>query len=156
MPRSISLTVNGKKENVKVEDNQTLSGLLRDQLGLTGTKTGCEEGECGSCTILLDGKPVNSCLVLATSAENKKVTTIEGLSSNGKLHPLQQAFVNKQSLQCGYCSPGMILSAKALLDSNPKPTEDQIKNALKGNFCRCGMQQRIVSAVRSAAGGKVK
>lgn len=156
MARTIRLKINGKGQNLKVEDSQTLAGLLRDQLGLTGTKTGCEEGECGSCTVLLDGRPVNSCLVLAANADGKAVTTIEGLASDGRLHPLQQAFMQKQSLQCGYCTPGVILSAKALLDANPHPNEEEIKQALKGNFCRCGMYQRIVQAVQSAADGKAR
>lgn len=151
MPRKIRLTVNGQKHELTVEDNVTLANLLRHRLGLTGTKTGCEEGHCGSCTVLVNGSPLYSCLLLAAAVDGQAITTIEGLAADGKLHLLQQAFLDEEALQCGYCSPGMILNAKALLDRNPRPTEDEILYSLSGNLCRCGMYQRIVRAVANAA-----
>lgn len=151
MAGKIRLTVNGQKHELEVEDNQTLASLLRDRLGLTGTKTGCEEGNCGSCTVLVDGLPLQSCLLLAVTVNGKSVTTVEGLAVNGRLHPLQQAFMEEQALMCGYCTPGMMLTAKALLDRNPHPTEEQIRYNLSGNLCRCGMYQRIVRAIKTAA-----
>ncbi|MBM2832073.1 MAG: ferredoxin [Dehalococcoidia bacterium] len=151
MPRTIHLTVNGHKHELAVEDNLTLASLLRHHLGLTGTKTGCEEGHCGSCTVLVNGSPLYSCLLLATAVDGQAITTIEGLAVDGKLHPLQQAFLDEEALQCGYCSPGIILNAKALLDKNPHPTEDEIRYSLSGNLCRCGLYQRIVRAVTNAA-----
>lgn len=125
--------------------------LLRDYLGLTGTKEGCGEGECGACTVLLDGVAVVSCLLPAAKAEGREVTTIEGLAQGQKLHPLQEAFISEGAVQCGFCTPGMILSAKALLDSNPRPTKDEIKEALSGNLCRCTGYSQIVRAVEKAA-----
>jgi carbon-monoxide dehydrogenase small subunit len=151
MTSKISLTVNGQRHEVQVEDNLTLANFLRHNLGLTGTKTGCEEGNCGSCTVLVNGIPLQSCLLLTTTLDGKTVTTIEGLAVDGNLHSLQQAFLEEQALMCGYCTPGVILNAKALLDRNPRPTEEQIRYSLSGNLCRCGMYQRIVYAIKKAA-----
>jgi aerobic carbon-monoxide dehydrogenase small subunit len=151
MKTIIQLTVNGEPVEAAVEPNQTLLQLLREDLGLTGTKHGCGLGDCGACTVILDGMPVNSCLVLAVQAAGREVLTIEGLAENGKLHPIQQAFVDKGAIQCGFCTPGMILSAKALLDANPKPTELEVRTAISGNLCRCTGYQKIVEAVQEAA-----
>jgi carbon-monoxide dehydrogenase small subunit len=151
MKTIIQLTVNGEPVEAAVEPNQTLLQFLRDDMGLTGTKHGCGLGDCGACTVIVDGMPVNSCLVLAVQAAGRDVLTIEGLAENGKLHPIQQAFVDTGAIQCGFCSPGMILSAKALLDSNPKPTEHEIRTAISGNLCRCTGYQKIVEAVQEAA-----
>jgi len=151
MKRLIHLTVNDRKYEVAVEPNRTLVDLLRYQLGLTGTKKGCDLGDCGSCTVIMDGKPVNSCLVLAVQADGKTITTIEGLETGGRLHPVQRAFVDKGAIQCGFCSSGMILSAKNLLDRNPHPSEMEIRHAISGNLCRCTGYQKIIEAVKSAA-----
>ena len=151
MKSFIQLTVNGRLVEALVEPNSTLIQFLREDLGLTGTKHGCGLGDCGACTVILDGQPVNSCLVLAISANGREVLTIEGLAENGKLHPVQQAFVDRGSIQCGFCSPGMILSAKALLDTNPNPTEQEIRMAISGNLCRCTGYQKIVEAIGEAA-----
>jgi len=152
MKMIIQLHVNGELVEAAVDPNRTLLQFLRDDLGLTGTKHGCGLGDCGACTVILDGKPVNSCLVLAVQARGREVLTIEGLAENGKLHPIQRAFVEKGAIQCGFCTPGMILSAKALLDENPSPTELEIRTALSGNLCRCTGYQKIVEAVQEAAG----
>jgi carbon-monoxide dehydrogenase small subunit len=151
MKSFIQLTVNGQAVEAVVEPNRTLLQFLREDLGLTGTKHGCGLGDCGACTVILDGEPVNSCLVLAIQANGKEVLTIEGLAENGKLHPIQQAFVDRGAIQCGFCTPGMILSAKALLDANPKPTEEDIRMAISGNLCRCTGYQKIVEAIGEAA-----
>jgi len=151
MKTIIQLTVNGEPVEAAVEPNKTLLQLLREDLGLTGTKHGCGLGDCGACTVIVDGMPVNSCLVLAVQAAGREVLTIEGLAENGKLHPIQQAFVDKGAIQCGFCTPGMILSAKALLDANPMPTEHEIRTAISGNLCRCTGYQKIVEAVQEAA-----
>ncbi|MGC8659300.1 MAG: (2Fe-2S)-binding protein [Desulfomonilaceae bacterium] len=151
MKKTIQLTINGEMVQAAVEPNQTLVQFLRDDLGLTGTKHGCGLGDCGACTVILDGKPVNSCLVLAMQADGCDVLTIEGLAENGNLHPVQQAFVDKGAIQCGFCSPGMILSAKALLDEKPNPTELEIRTAISGNLCRCTGYQKIVEAINEAA-----
>ena len=151
MKSFIELTVNGQPVEAAVEPNRTLLQFLREDLGLTGTKHGCGLGDCGACTVILDGQPVNSCLVLAIQANGREVLTIEGLAENGKLHPIQQAFVDKGAIQCGFCTPGMILSAKALLDANPKPTEQDIRMAISGNLCRCTGYQKIVEAIGEAA-----
>jgi carbon-monoxide dehydrogenase small subunit len=151
MKRVASFRVNGRDCEVAVSPRLTLLELLRDELGLTGTKRGCGEGECGTCTVLLDGAPVNSCLVLALEATGREVTTIEGLADGPRLHPLQRAFVEVGAIQCGFCTPGMILAAKALLDGNPNPTEVEIREALAGNLCRCTGYQKIVEAVQTAA-----
>jgi aerobic carbon-monoxide dehydrogenase small subunit len=151
MKRLISLKINGQEHEVAVPASRTLLELLREDLMLTGTKEGCDDGTCGSCTVLLDGKPIRSCLLLAVEAKGKEVTTIEGLAEGEKLHPIQQAFVDKGAIQCGYCSPGMILTAKALLDSNPAPTEQEIKFSISGNFCRCTGYNKIITAIKAAS-----
>ena len=149
----IVLTVNGKKEEVRVWPTETLADTLREKLGLTGTKIMCNEGECGSCTVLIDGKPMLSCLTLAIECAGKDILTIEGLVdlTTGELHPIQQAFVEHTGMQCGVCTPGMILTAKALLDENPNPTADDVREALAGNLCRCGTYNRITKSVLAAA-----
>ena len=149
---SISLLVNGARHEIDPAPEQPLLSVLRDNLNLTGTKYGCGEGQCGACTVLLDGKAVRSCVTSVASAQNKKITTIEGLEQNGKLDPVQEAFLGQEAFQCGYCTPGMILSAVALLNSNPNPTEREIVRFMNGNICRCGTYSRIVAAVRQAAG----
>jgi len=148
---TITLIINGQTEELLVPSNMTLLHVLRDQLGLTGTKNGCEAGECGACTILVDGEPVNSCLVLAVELDGREITTIEGLSSNGKLTPLQQAFADLNAVQCGYCTPGMLMAATALLRRNPKPTQEDIQKGLVGNLCRCTGYQRIIDAIMEAS-----
>ncbi|MCL5961314.1 MAG: (2Fe-2S)-binding protein [Chloroflexi bacterium] len=147
----MELFVNGDNYEVAVEPATTLLSVLRDQLRLTGTKKGCGHGACGSCTVLLDGKPVNSCLVLAWRARDKTVLTIEGLTQGRDLHPLQKAFLEHGAVQCGYCTPGTILSAKALLDSNPQPTEREVRLAISGNLCRCTGYAKSVEAILAAA-----
>lgn len=151
MKRLLTLTINGKRLDLAVAPNRTLLDLLRYDLGLTGTKKGCDVGDCGACTVILDGKPVNSCLVLAVQAHGKEILTIEGLAGDQTLHPIQQAFVDKGAIQCGFCTPGMVLSAKSLLDRDPKPTEEEIRSALSGNLCRCTGYQKIVEAVKAAS-----
>ncbi len=157
-PRKISVTVNGRKVDVGVSPSETLIEFLRERLGLSGTKEGCATGDCGACTVILNGKAVNSCLVLAVETHGTSVTTIEGLSSDGELHPLQQAFIDNGTVQCGFCTPGMIMSAKALLDENPNPSVDDIRLGLAGNLCRCTGYVNITAAVTAAAkelrGGK--
>ena len=147
MKQLIELNVNGDSYEVAVEPRMTLLEVLRDSLGLTGAKNGCALGNCGSCTVLIDGKPVTSCLLLAVEAQGKEIVTIEGLSEDGKLHPIQQAFIDHSALQCGFCTPGMILSAKALLDNKPHPTEEEVKEAISGNLCRCTGYVDIVDAI---------
>ena len=149
MKKMISLKVNDQKYDLVVPVNRTLTQVLRENLRLTGTKQGCEMGDCGSCTVLVDGQPVNSCLVLAVEAEGHEILTIEGLSDGMGLHPLQQAFVERGGIQCGFCSPGMILSAKALLDKNPSPNQSEIREAISGNLCRCTGYQKIVEAIEA-------
>jgi carbon-monoxide dehydrogenase small subunit len=152
---AITLTVNGRLEYVEVPDHLTLLQMLRERLALTGTKNGCEAGECGACTVLLDGRPVNACLILAVEAEGREITTIEGLAADGRLTALQQAFIDRNAVQCGFCTPGMLMSAHALLDRSPQPTEDEIREALLGNLCRCTGYVRIVQAIQDVAkGGK--
>ena len=148
---TITLIINDQTEELLVPTNMTLLHALRDQLGLTGTKNGCEAGECGACTVLVDGEPVNSCLALAVELDGREITTIEGLSNNGKLTPLQQAFADLNAVQCGYCTPGMLLAATALLRRNPKPTAEDIQRALVGNLCRCTGYQRIIDAIMEAS-----
>ena len=151
MLRAIEFTLNGHRTQVETPSDITLLQLLRDRLGLTGTKDGCGTGECGACTVLMDGEPVNSCLVLAPQADGHEIMTVEGLTTDEKLHPIQQAFMDAGAVQCGYCAPGLLLSAKALLDQNPDPTEEEIREAISGNLCRCTGYARIVAAVRIAA-----
>jgi carbon-monoxide dehydrogenase small subunit len=149
--RVVSLTVNGEEYETVVAPNQTLLEVLRDDLNLTGTKEGCGEGACGTCTVLLDGKPVRSCLTLAVEVQGREITTIEGLTSMGELHPVQRAFVEYGAIQCGFCAPGMILTTKALLDENPSPTEQEARQAISGNVCRCTGYAKIVEAMLKAA-----
>ncbi len=149
--KEIVLNVNGSQYPVEVKVNKTLLDVLRDDLGLTGTKEGCGTGDCGACSILLDGKPVNSCLVLAIEADGREIVTVEGLAQGEKLHPLQQAFVDEGAVQCGFCTPGMLISAQGLLNENPKPTEREVRQALAGNLCRCTGYVRIVNAVLKAS-----
>jgi aerobic carbon-monoxide dehydrogenase small subunit len=151
MKKMITLNVNNREYDLVIPVNQTLTQVLREHLKLTGTKQGCSVGDCGSCTVLLDGEPVNSCLVLAVEADGRRIQTIEGLAEDGKLHPVQQAFVELGGIQCGFCSPGMILTAKALLDKNPNPTESEIREAISGNLCRCTGYQKIVESIQAAA-----
>src|SRR5437588_1862614 len=152
---AFTLVVNGNARHAEVEPEKPLLYVLRNNLGLTGTKYGCGEGQCGACTVLLDGKPVRSCRTPAASAIGKKISTIEGLSRNGSLHPVQQAFLDEEAFQCGYCTPGMIMSAVALLQANPNPTDEDIIQHMNGNICRCGTYPRIMAAIHKA-GGKNK
>jgi carbon-monoxide dehydrogenase small subunit len=147
----IHLTVNGAEYDIWVKPWATVLDVLREDLGLTGTKEGCGVGECGACTVLMDGAAVNACLVLAGEASGRRITTIEGLAQGGSLHPIQQAFVETGGMQCGFCTPGVILSTKALLDGNRNPTEEEIRKALEGNFCRCTGYTKIVASVKAAA-----
>lgn len=151
MKHDLSLVVNGEPYELEIAPNRTLLEVIRNDLGLTGTKEGCGTGECGACTVLLDGEPVNACLTLALQAHGKKVTTIEGLSRGDGLDPLQEAFIAHGAIQCGFCTPGVILSAKALLERNPKPKELEIREALVGHLCRCTGYQKIVEAILSVA-----
>ncbi len=147
---AIEFEVNGRKVALEVEPRERLLDVLRDRLGLTGTKEGCGKGDCGSCTVLLNGVAVNSCLVLAVQVQGKKITTVEGLGTRENLHPLQEAFLSHGAVQCGYCTPGMLLAAKALLDRNPSPTREQIAVAISGNLCRCTGYKQIIDAVAAA------
>ena len=147
MGKSITLTVNDQIHELTVEPNRTLVEVLRQDLGLTGTKVGCGEGDCGACTVIMDGRPVNSCLVLAVQADGSHITTIEGVETEQGLHPLQEAFVEKGAIQCGFCTPGMILTAKSLLETNPEADEAEIREAISGNLCRCTGYQKIVGAI---------
>jgi len=151
MEKNITLTVNGQERQITVDTRQTLLDTLRYDLHLTGTKEGCGDGNCGSCTVLLNGQAVNSCLVFAVEADGQDVTTIEGLAKDGELHPLQQAFIEEGAVQCGFCTPGVILTAKALLDTNPRPTEAQVRFGIAGNLCRCTGYDKIVRAILKAA-----
>jgi aerobic-type carbon monoxide dehydrogenase small subunit (CoxS/CutS family) len=146
------LAVNGVAYPVSVEPHRSLLWTLRTELGLTGSKEGCDDSECGACMVLIDGRPVNSCSFLALQADGREITTIEGLAEDGELNPLQQAFLNAGGVQCGFCTPGMLISATALLRENASPTEDEVRLALSGNLCRCTGYQKIVTAVLSAAG----
>ena len=144
----IVLRVNGDEHSIAVKDGETLLEVLREKLRLTGTKKGCNMGVCGACTILLNGEPKNSCLLLASACQGSNITTIEGIAVNGKLHPIQRAFINHGAVQCGYCSPGMILSAYALIQKNPNPSDEDIKDALAGNLCRCTGYVKPIKAVQ--------
>jgi len=147
----ISFTLNGRPERLDVQPNMTLLDLLRDEIGLTGTKRGCDVGECGACTVLLDGRAVNACLVLVPQVAGREVLTVEGLAHLGKLRPLQEAFIDHGAVQCGFCTPGMLMSAKDLLDHTAQPTEKEIREAIAGNLCRCTGYQQIVEAIEDAA-----
>ena len=149
----IAFQVNGESEHVAVSPDATLLETLRDELDLSGTKLGCGEGECGACSVLLNGKVVNSCLVLAAECDQADIVTIEGLATNGRLNPLQQAFVDQGAIQCGYCTPGMIMTAHALLADNASPTEEDVIRGLEGNLCRCTGYRKIIDAVLAAASG---
>ena len=151
MKALLSLSVNGETRDVVVAPNKTLLEVLREDLALTGTKHGCELGECGTCTVLLDGEPVLSCLALPVECQGRRITTVEGMAEGGRLHPLQQAFVELGAAQCGYCTPGILLTAQALLADNPGPTRDEIRHALAGNLCRCTGYTKILEAVELAA-----
>jgi len=151
MKRILKLDVNGEEFEILTEVHRTLLEVLREDLSLTGTKRGCDLGTCGACTVLIDGKPYRSCLTLAADVQGKKITTIEGLSQDGELHSLQKAFVEKGAIQCGFCTPGMILTAKALMDEYPDPSEREVKKAISGNLCRCTGYVKIVEAIISVA-----
>ena len=151
MTITISTTINGSQQEVAVRPNQTLLEFLRENLSLQGSVEGCGVGVCGSCTVLVDGRPVSSCLMLASNAEGKKVTTIEGLSDSGELDPVQRAFLKHQAFQCGYCTPGMIMAVKGLLADNPHPSEEQARDYLSGNLCRCGTYSEVLAAVKELA-----
>ncbi|MCS6843175.1 MAG: (2Fe-2S)-binding protein [Caldilineales bacterium] len=151
MKRPVTLTINGERQEVAVEPWWTLLDVLREELGLTGAKKGCDRGDCGACTVLLDGKPVTSCMVLAVQADGRQVVTVEGLAAPGHLHPVQRAFVDYGAVQCGFCTPGMIMAAVALLNETPHPTEAEVRAALTGNLCRCTGYAKIVQAVMAAA-----
>ncbi|MFZ5650887.1 MAG: (2Fe-2S)-binding protein [Bacillota bacterium] len=150
-PFNLTAKVNGCEVNLPVSPNRRLLDVLREDLGLTGTKEGCGEGECGACTVLLNGTPVNACLVLAPDANGAEITTIEGMTMDDKLHPIQEAFLEAGAVQCGYCTPGMVLTAKALLDRNPEPDVESVKTAISGNLCRCTGYVKIVDAILLAA-----
>jgi aerobic carbon-monoxide dehydrogenase small subunit len=151
MKKKIQITLNGKKTTLEVPNHRLLLDLLRDEIGLTGTKEGCGTGDCGACTVLLNGKPVNSCLVLSGELEGADLVTIEGLKIGPELHPIQKAFIQDGGAQCGYCTPGMLMMSKALLDENPNPTEEEIRFALSGNLCRCTGYAKIIQAVQDTA-----
>ena len=150
--QSIVLNINNEEYHVEVSPEETLLDVIRDKIGLFGTKRGCDTGECGACTVILDGIPINSCLYLAIRADKKSIMTIEGLGTPDKLHPLQQAFIMNAAVQCGFCAPGMLLSAKALLDENPNPTDHEIREGISGNLCRCTGYVKIIKAIKEAAG----
>jgi aerobic-type carbon monoxide dehydrogenase small subunit (CoxS/CutS family) len=151
MAVKIALNVNGAVHDIEVAPAQTLLSVLRDTLDLTGTKYGCGEGQCGACTVLIDDQPVKSCQARAALLQGKRIVTIESLEQNGRLHPVQQAFLDREALQCGYCTPGMIMAAVGLLTSNPRPTDEAIAKALDKNVCRCGTYPRIVAAIKEAS-----
>ncbi|HVN25693.1 MAG TPA: (2Fe-2S)-binding protein [Syntrophorhabdales bacterium] len=151
MKQEMTFNVNGEQHTVKVDIRRTLLEVLRETLGLTGTKEMCNKGDCGGCTVIMDGRPILSCLTLAVEAQNKEIVTIEGVADGYTLHPVQQAFVEKGAIQCGYCTPGFIMSAKALLDRNPNPTEDEIKEGIANNICRCTGYVQIIEAIQAAA-----
>lgn len=147
----ITIIVNGEYERVVVPSNKTLMGMLREDLGLTGTKNGCSAGECGACTVMIDGEPVNSCMILAVECDGADIVTVEGLAQDGQLHPVQEAIVQAGGVQCGFCTPGILIASRALLDRNPDPSDKEIREALVGNLCRCTGYVRIIEAVKEAA-----
>ena len=151
MKQLINLKVNGEVYDLAVEPYWSLLDVIRDKVGLTGTKKGCDEGDCGACTVLMDGKPVTSCMVLAVDARDRDILTIEGVAQNGQLHPIQQAFIDYGAVQCGFCTPGVILMTKAFLEETPHPTEAEIREAIAGNLCRCTGYVKIVEAIMAAA-----
>jgi aerobic carbon-monoxide dehydrogenase small subunit len=151
MKRKIVLNVNDENYEVEVEPDRLLADVIREDIGLTGTKKGCEIGVCGACTVLLDGKAVSSCLMLAVHAAGKKIMTVEGLLKNGELHPLQKAFIDYGAFQCGFCTPGVLMASKAMLDENPHPTEHEIREGLNGNLCRCTGYAKFVEAIKAVA-----
>ena len=156
MKQSITCVVNNQKVTREIDENMTLLRFLREELGLTGTKEGCGEGDCGACTVLVDGLSVNSCIYLAVLADGKEILTIEGLEQNGEMHVIQKAFIAHGAIQCGFCSPGMIMSVKHLLDKKPNPTEEDIRRGMSGNLCRCTGYQQMVDAIKDVAEGKIK
>ncbi len=149
--KKIRFTINGELRECEVEDDERLIDLIREDLGLTGTKEGCGQGECGACTVLLDGKPVASCLTLAVKVDGKEITTIEGVSREGKLHPIQEAFIEKGAVQCGFCTPGMVMALVPFLSKNPNPTREEVRKAIEGNLCRCTGYEKIVDAALYAS-----
>lgn len=153
MRHLITATVNGRQREISVKSHQTLLEVLRDDLRLKGTREGCSVGVCGSCTVLVDGKPVSSCLMLASNAEGREVLTIEGLGRDGRLDPVQQAFLDHQAFQCGFCTPGMIMAVKGLLNEHPRPDQARVRDYLSGNICRCGTYEEVMAAVEELAGG---
>ena len=155
MKKSITLKVNGEEHEIEIESNRLLLHVLRDELGLTGTKEGCSIGVCGACSVIVDGRLVSSCLTLAAGCNGKEVSTIEGLAKDGELHPLQQAFIEYGGFQCGICTPGQIMAAKALLDENPKPNEDEVKEWMSGNLCRCTGYYKILESVMAVVDNRI-
>ena len=155
MKRKITLTVNGKEQELEIEPNRLLLHVLREEIGLTGTKEGCSIGVCGACSVIVDGRLVSSCLTLAAGCEGRDIETIEGLAKDGNLHPLQQAFIEYGGFQCGICTPGQIMAAKALLDENPKPTADEVKEWMSGNLCRCTSYYKILESVMAVVNNKI-
>ena len=154
MKQLVTLRVNGETYELSIDVRRTLLEVLRDDLNLTGTKEGCGTGDCGACTVLVDGVPITSCLTLAIEAQGREITTIEGLAKDGQPHPIQRAFIEHGAIQCGFCTPGMIISAKALLDKNPRPTEAEVREAISGNYCRCTGYTKIVEAILNASPSK--
>jgi aerobic-type carbon monoxide dehydrogenase small subunit (CoxS/CutS family) len=152
MPKRIEFDVNGRRRQIETDEQRSLLSVLRDDLDLTGSKYGCGEGQCGACTVMVDGKAVRSCITSAGSVAGKKIRTIEGLAANGSLHPVQEAFLEAQAMQCGYCTPGMIMSAVALVEGGGKIGREEIVRAMNGNMCRCGIYSRVVTAIEAAAG----
>lgn len=156
MKRNITLNINGEIYELLVKTNQTLLDVLREQLGLAGTKKGCDSGTCGACTVIIDGEPVLSCMTLAVRCQNRNIMTIEGLAQDSQLHPLQKSAIEHEAVQCGFCTPGWLLSAKVLLDNNPNPTREEVRIAIAGHLCRCTGYQKIVESILAVAEGKVK
>jgi carbon-monoxide dehydrogenase small subunit len=154
MKQILSFTLNGSPVDVIATPTETLLDVLREKLGVTGPKRGCDDGDCGTCTVLLDGEPIRSCLTIALTVQGKEVLTVEGLSENGDLHPLQKAFHEHGAFQCGFCTPGMLMSAKALLDHNPNPSRNEIREYMSGNLCRCGSYEEIIEAIQAVAAGE--